>query len=62
MTTRTTEWQDPTLAVAGLAGKTGLEFLRAIIGGKLPHRRSAPRWTSHHRSLRRLRPFRGHRR
>ncbi|HTM20640.1 MAG TPA: PaaI family thioesterase [Kofleriaceae bacterium] len=37
MTTRTTEWQDVGLAVAGLAGKTGLEFLRAIIGGQLPH-------------------------
>jgi uncharacterized protein (TIGR00369 family) len=37
MSTRTTEWQDPKLAVAGLAGKTGLQFLRAIIGGELPH-------------------------
>src|SRR5687768_13750885 len=37
MSTRTTEWQDPKLAVAGLEGKTGLEFLRAIIAGKLPH-------------------------
>lgn len=34
--TRTFSWQDPRLTVAGLEGRTGLEFLRAMIMGALP--------------------------
>lgn len=33
---RTFEWQDPMLTAAGAAGRTGLEFLRAIIAGAIP--------------------------
>jgi uncharacterized protein (TIGR00369 family) len=34
--TRTIEWQDPALCVQGLAGRTGLEFLRSIVAGEVP--------------------------
>ena len=33
---RTFTWQDPALSVAALSGKTGLEFLRLMIAGKVP--------------------------
>jgi uncharacterized protein (TIGR00369 family) len=34
--TRTFSWQDPLLTFAGAEGRTGLEFLQALIAGKLP--------------------------
>jgi uncharacterized protein (TIGR00369 family) len=34
--TRTVTWADPQEFVAGIAGKTGLEFLLAIVDGTLP--------------------------
>jgi uncharacterized protein (TIGR00369 family) len=33
---RTYAWDDPAVAVAGLPGRSGLEFLRAIVDGALP--------------------------
>ncbi|MCA9676667.1 MAG: PaaI family thioesterase [Kofleriaceae bacterium] len=34
--TRTVSWQDPAIAIAGVDGRTGLAFLRAIVAGDLP--------------------------
>lgn len=34
--TRTVEFDDPELTAAGLVGKTGIEFLRAVIAGIVP--------------------------
>lgn len=34
--TRTITWDDPMAALQGAAGMTGLEFMRAIVGSKLP--------------------------
>ena len=34
--TRTFTWRDPLLSAAAAEGRTGLEFLRAIIAGKVP--------------------------
>jgi uncharacterized protein (TIGR00369 family) len=34
--TRTIEWNDPMLTANGAHGKTGLEFLQALIEGKIP--------------------------
>lgn len=34
--TRTIEWQDPQLHVEGVAKRTGLEFLHAILAGEIP--------------------------
>ena len=34
--TRTIEWSDPVLCVEGARGRTGLDFLRAIVGGEIP--------------------------
>src|SRR5512132_2955345 len=36
MPTRTIEWQDSALIVAGAVGKRGIELLRAIASGALP--------------------------
>jgi uncharacterized protein (TIGR00369 family) len=34
--TRTIDFQDPSLTASGAVGKTGLEFLRDVISGKVP--------------------------
>lgn len=34
--TRTVTWQDPLAALAGAAGMSGLDFMKAVVGGKLP--------------------------
>ena len=34
--TRTVDFDDPSLTASGAAGKTGIEFLRDIIAGKVP--------------------------
>ena len=34
--TRTIDFQDPSLTASGAVGKTGLEFLREIVAGKVP--------------------------
>lgn len=33
---RTVTWSDPALTAAGMEGRTGLEFMRAIVDGALP--------------------------
>jgi uncharacterized protein (TIGR00369 family) len=34
--TRTFDWQDPMLTASGVNGKTGLQFLQAMIAGEIP--------------------------
>ena len=34
--TRIVQWEDPALTAAGMAGRTGLEFLQALAAGELP--------------------------
>lgn len=36
MRTRTFTWEDPLELAAGMRGRTGLEFLRAMVAGELP--------------------------
>lgn len=39
--TRTLTWQDPLASAAQMAGRTGLEYLRAIVAGEIPPPRIA---------------------